>query len=330
MKKSVELTISNPIYTTYHNQGSGGAIISANPSIRNWYLNEVMVLRCDRRFLSNYTTPDLGILYSNWIYNPNIEYHSFEMRYTKNSTNAIIKELLNSGFHVVFDKIDDYYLENKTWYNEKHFLHDGLICGYDDLQKTFTLFAYDKDWKYRKFRIAQKSFTNGRLSALRQGEFGMIYGIKAKLGNVDFEPNTMLKKLKEHLDSTFIKYPLSGFKEVHGNIVHSYLSMYIDKLYDGSIPYERMDWRIFRLLWEHKTVMLERILKTEAITGVCTISDEYKKLVHETNTLRMIYATHHMKRRDSVLPGISKKLLDIKEQEEKLLTEFVEKVEGII
>jgi hypothetical protein len=106
--------------------------------------------------------------------------------------------------------------------------------------------------------------------------------------------------------------------------------MYIDKLYDGSIPYERMDWRIFRLLWEHKTVMLERILKTEAITGVCTISDEYKKLVHETNTLRMIYATHHMKRKDAVLPGISKKLLDIKDREEKLLTEFVEKVEGII
>lgn len=330
MKKSVELTISNPIYTTYHNQGSGGAIISANPSIRNWYLNEVMVLRCDRRFLSNYTTPDLGILYSNWIYNPYIEHHSFEMRYTKNSTNAIIKELLNSGFYVVFDKIDDYYLESKTWHNEKHFLHDGLICGYDDLQKTFTLFAYDKDWKYRKFRIAQKSFTNGRLSALRQGEYGMIYGIKPKWDIVEFQPKTMLEKLKEHLDSSFTKYPITGFKEVHGNIVHSYLAMYIDKLFDGSIPYERMDWRIIRLLWEHKTVMFERIQKTETIIGVRTISDEYKKLVSETNTLRMIYATHHMKRRDAVLPGISKKLLDIKDREEKLLTEFVEKLEGII
>ena len=61
MNKFVELPLVPPIYSTYQHQGPGSAILANNLSIRNWYLNEVMILTCNRRFLSGFTTPGIGV-----------------------------------------------------------------------------------------------------------------------------------------------------------------------------------------------------------------------------------------------------------------------------
>ena len=42
--------------------------------------------------------------------------------------------------------------------------------------------------------------------------------------------------------------------------------------------------------------------------------------------MRMLYASHHMKRRDSVLPIISDKLLRLEKTEREILTELTEKM----
>ena len=43
--------------------------------------------------------------------------------------------------------------------------------------------------------------------------------------------------------------------------------------------------------------------------------------------MRMLYATHHMKRKDSVLPLIRQKLLNLMQQEREILTSLVYAVE---
>ena len=66
--------------------------------------------------------------------------------------------------------------------------------------------------------------------------------------------------------------------EVKGIVVHDYMAMYIEKLLDGTIPYEKMDYRIFRLIWEQKKAMLERIEKMEEMMPqVKDVSEKYKK-----------------------------------------------------
>lgn len=59
-----------------------------------------------------------------------------------------------------------------------------------------------------------------------------------------------------------------------------------------------------------------------------TIGDQYDNIVKKANTMRMLYASHHMKRRDSVLPIIRDMLISTKEQELILLTDFVDKIKG--
>ena len=210
-----------------------------------------------------------------------------------------------------------------------HFKHDGCICGYDQENKTFCIYSYDKNWVYQKFWTPQKSFDAGRKAQFNKGQYGIICGIKPKETQVDFSYKIALEKITEYLDSTMEKYPETGKGLVYGIVVHDYISKYVEKLYNQSIPYNRLDRRIFRLIWEHKKAMQEMIkMIEEALSLDNSTSNAYKKVVDEANNCRMLYAIHHMKQRPELLPIIQKKLLGLKSLEQELLYDLLEKTKG--
>lgn len=325
MNKHVELPLAEPLYSTYHYQGPCTAIAVKNPSIRNWYLNRAMNLKCNRKFLTGFTTPEITIDDSSWFTNPYIDKHWVSTKYIGGYINPIIRKMLDQGVYVDFNGVDDYYVKGKSWYKERHFSHNGLICGYDQTDKTYCIYAYDSNWIYRKFWTPQSSFNAGRTAIQKKGRFGSICGLKVKDDTVEFSPETAYNKLNEYLDSDLVKYPFDGEGDVHGIVVHKFIAEYVMRLYRGDIPYEQMDRRVFRLIWEHKKVMLERILLIEQVLGFGNeFSEKYKPIVEDANTMRMLYAAHHMKRRDSVLPVISNKLLKLMDQERELLSSLTE------
>ena len=63
------------------------------------------------------------------------------------------------------------------------------------------------------------------------------------------------------------------------------------KLADGSIPHERRDRRIFRLIWEHKKCMLGRI---RAVEEKCkwdsSLGTAYDEVVALADKMRFIYS----------------------------------------
>ena len=320
--KIVELPLIEPIYSTYHN-GIFSACIADNPTIRNYYLNEVLILTCNRKFLSGYTSPQINVEGTS-INNPHLVRHRVSMQYLKGYINCVIRNMIDDGCYVYFSGIDDFYVQGKTWYKERHFKHDGAICGYDQENKTYCMYAYDSHWIYRKFWTTQKSFESGRLAMFKQGTYGSIYGIKPASERVNFSAEKAMEKIQEYLDSDMIKYPEDEDGEVRGIVVHEFIAKYVRKLYDGSIPYERMDRRVFRMIWEHKKVMLERIQRIEETVGISPdVSIRYEPLVKEADSMRMIYALHHMKRRDSALLIIERKLLMLKDKEFELLSELL-------
>ena len=325
-KKKIELPLCEPLYSTYQYQGPGTATLVNNPSIRNWYLNQVIILTCSRLFLNGFTSPAIDIADSFWDANPYFDKKCYEMQFLEGHTNFVIKKLLDAGYYVCFTGVDDYYVEGKSWYNERHFSHDGCICGYDQENKTYCIYSYDQNWIYQKFWTTQKSFDAGRKAQYKKGQHGSICGIKPKEDQVLFSYEIALKKIVEYLDSNIEKYPPTAGGAVSGIVVHDYIAMYVGKLYDGSIPYERMDRRVFRMIWEHKKAMLERIALIEnALSIDHSISENYRTVVREADNCRMLYAAHHMKQRNAVLPIIQKKLLALKEKEQELLTELLEK-----
>ena len=325
MGKRVELPILEPLYNTYQYQTPGTAVLTDNPSIRNWYLSQVFVINCSRKFLSGFTTPQLSIHLSEFQHNPYLDRKNFLMKDIRGCINRVIKNLLNDGYYVYFMGVDDYYIEGKTFYKEKHFEHDGLICGYDDTDKTFCMFAYDSNWVCRKFSTPQKAFNKGAVEMLKKNYVSYMYAIKPEKTLVEFSTQTALKILVEdYLDSDLKKYPEEGEGLIYGLVVHDYIEKYIDKLIDGSIPYERTDRRIFRLIWEHKKVLLECIENIEKQLNLSKkISAKYEEVVREANNMHMLYAAHILKRKDSILPILKSKIKNLKLKEEKLLRELV-------
>ncbi len=323
MKKFAELPLIEPMYSTYHN-GILTACLVKNPTIRNWYLNEVLVLECNRKFLYGYTTPNIGVVDSTLDRNPYIEVKVFPMIFLEGCLNKVIRNLIDNGYYVCFSGVDDYYVKGKSWYKERHFNHDGCICGYNQENKTYCIYAYDSNWIYQKFWTSQRSFEAGRKAMTKQGIYGNLCAIKPKGHQLEFLPKTVYSKIVAYLDSDIEKYPFEGEEKVYGIVVHEYIAEYVSKLYRGEIPYERMDRRVFRMIWEHKKIMLERVEAIERSLGFDTrFSKQYKALVAEANTMRMLYASHHMKRRDSVLPIIKDKLMDLMAKEREILTELL-------
>lgn len=326
-KKKMELPIVEPIYSTFHNQ-CGTAIIHSNPSIRNWYLNESLMLKCSRRFLSGYSAPEVDIDNSALYRSPCFERLWFDIRFLQGYVNPMIRNMIDQGYYAFIDGIDDYYIEGKTWYKQRHLIHDGLICGYDQENKTYTIYAYDSNWVCRKFNTSQQGFNAGRRSAAKSKNGG-ICAIKPKPDIIEFDPNRVIQNISEYLDSSLDKYPVSGEGDIYGIVVHDYIAMYLDKLIDGSVPYERMDYRVFRMIWEQKKLMLERLIKFEEFLNWGNeASEKYKKVVNDADSIRMLYASHHMKRRDSLLPVIKKKLMILKDEEYEILEKCVGKAKG--
>ena len=328
-KKKIELPLIEPLYSTYHYEGPGTAILASNPSVANWYLGHAALLTCDRKFLTGYTSPEIGVLQTSYGSNPHLEQISYKMQYLKGYVHYVIRNLIDHGYYVCFSGIDDYYVEGKGWYHERHFYHDGCICGYDQENKTYCIYAYDKNWIYQKFWTPQKAFERGRQVAFKNNTFGFICGIKPKEEQVSFEPEVALRKIKEYLNSTMEQYPEDEDGPVRGIVVHDYIAKYLDMLYDHAIPYEKMDRRVFRVIWEHKKVMQKRIELIETAHGWDhSVSEAYQSVISVADHCRILYAAHHMKQRDSLLPVIKRHLLTLKEQEQEILNRFLEKQKG--
>lgn len=318
--KKVELPLIEPLYSTYHHQGPGVAITASNPTIRNYYLNEVMNLTCTRRFLRGFTSPEVSVENSTCGTNPYLEKKWYMMEHLKGYIHPLIRELLDCGYYVYFNGVDDYYVEGKSWYGEKHFSHDGLICGYDRSDKSYTIYAYDSRWIYRRFRTPQAAFDRGRIAMCKAGKPGAICGYRSRPDRVSFSPETACRHLVVYLDSDMTRYPPTEDGMVYGTAVHDYIGIYLGKLLDGSIPHERMDRRVLRMIWDHKRVMAERLTLLERAYGLPDrYSRAYAALVSEADTLRMLYACYRMKRRDSLLPPLMTRLETLRNTETQIL-----------
>lgn len=326
--KQIELPLTDPPFSTLHHQAAVAGILTQNPSIRNFYLNQAVRLICSRRFLHGYTSPVVSVLKTDFQANPYIEKTHYAMRFLGKKIHHVIQKLLEHEYYVFYTGVDDYYVPGKSWYHERHFPHNGLICGFDKTEKTYSLYAYDKDWICTRFQTTQNGFERGRRAAMREEAFGSVWGMRAKPEEVPLHLNEVYQNITLHLNSPLSSYPLDDERDVYGLAVHDFIGMYLDKLADESIPYDRMDRRVFRMVWEHKKLMYERLVRVEeALELPPECSTAYQSAVEDANTMRMLYASHHMKRRDALLPVIKKKLLDVKDREERILTEFAKKME---
>lgn len=320
MYRHVELPVPRPLYATYHYQAGVGAVAATNPTHENWYLSNCLVLQGGRRFLGGFTSPEIEVRHTRMWDIPYVERLTIPLKFTWDSHDKIIKRILREGYYAYFSGVDDYYVEGKSWYQERHFLHDGLLCGFDEEAKTYSVYAYDQRWICRVFRTPTAAFTRGLRAAVESSVFGTLIALKAEERKIELDLGAVRANLEEHLDSDMTKYPPDIPRTAYGLVVYEYIGQYLDRLGSGDTPYDRIDHRVFRQVWEHKCCLLKSIRAVEAALGLpADISEAYAPLVQTANELRMLYARYTMQHDDRLLGTLKHTLLQTKEREAVIL-----------
>lgn len=326
--KSVFLPFTVPMFATYHYSAAAGVAFAQDSNAEKQILNQGLELVCERKFLRGYTTPLVEMWGTSLHSFSNLQRYIVHLYYAREFLDVVIHAMLDDGHYIYFDGFDDYYLPGKSWYGIRHMNHDGIISGYDDEEETYDLIAYDTDWKFRQIKIPQASLKESMDRAFEQEFYPTLTAMKPKDTVIHLDVKGICNKMKRYLDSNLEKYPPEKDGRVNGIAVHDFIAMYIDKLLDESIPYESMDWRVMRAVWEFREGILKRLERIEQKLNLdSSVSEAYKKIVTETDRLRMLYAVCSKKRKDSLLMSVRNGILELKEQEAELLHLFVKTVE---
>ena len=320
------LPFTQPPLLTYHNQACVGVVAMQRKSGMTWYLNNAMQLSLEKKFLSGYTTPKLLIEGAMYTDVSAIKYEKFNIKFAPNGIVEAIVGMLDCNHYVLFHHADDYYIEGKSWYGERHFRHDGMIIGYDMSDRTFTVVAYDKTWVFRSFRTPMGCFIEafkGENDSLPAGNLVNMWPVTIE-DKLDFKK--IMLDLQKYLDSNFEKYPMKDDgKKVFGIITLKYLAEYFKRVLDGRIPYEKVDRRIFRLLLDHKALMHKRIVAVSNELNISTIyADDYKKLVDMLESMRFQYKKFELRPNMYIIERLIEQLHELYEKELVILAEFIE------
>jgi hypothetical protein len=329
MAQKVLLPFHVPMFATLHLHAAAGIAMENHPTAFNEILNKCTTISCSRKFLRGFTSPQPDVPRNGLYAFNSLERYGISYRFALRYGREFIKQMLDEGLYVYCARIDDYYIPEKSWYGIRHMAHDGIICGYDETDSTYLMAAYDTDWVFRLIRITQSCYMEAAQSCLERHEYGGITGYRAKDIDVELDEPLILDYLKDHLETTIDTVSLESDGRVSGIAVYDLLAMYVDKLKDGSIPSEKMDWRALRPVWEHKRCMLERLKAIEKRHDWNpTYSEQYAPLVDEANRVRVMYAIFQKTKKPNLLDWIRNGLLDLREKEQRILTGFVEKMEG--
>ncbi len=242
-RESIELPFSMPWFITYHQHAGPGVVAKNNPTADNWFFNKAIQLysKTDNLFATSGASAKVSIYggFSGEI--PFLEKHWTQTRFLRNCVNEVIQSMLENGYYVLFHGVDDYYVKGKSWYKEKHFGHDGLICGVDNETKEYIIAAYDKQWIYRTFKTPQRGFAAGVRAIIDENRNGGLMSIKCLPYKVELNVSEIKQELLLYLNSA-LEPNEQG--EVFGVAVTPYVIEYINRLKTGEIPYEKIDKRI--------------------------------------------------------------------------------------
>lgn len=320
------LPYKEPLFLTYHYMASHGIVAGENPTGVRWFYNHATGLSCFEDFGKENPSPKLIATPHGVLADQNLETYIVNIWFCPEDAEKTVRSMLDAGYYVLFDHVDDYFIEGKSFYGTRHFYHDGLILGYDGEAETLTLAAYDSRWNYGVWQTPAQNFFHGVLAAAQSQEHPRFIAARTGSSPVALDLSLIAESFRSYLEPASVSE--NGRTRVSGLSVYEALIRYLEMLAQARIPHEKMDWRVMRLLWEHKKCVLGCLCDAEnALSLGNGTSGAYRAVVQRCHLLRLEYAMYHEKEKESLLASMIRKLREVRETEELLLRAFAENLE---
>ncbi|MCX8132096.1 MAG: BtrH N-terminal domain-containing protein [Clostridia bacterium] len=203
-------------------------------------------------------------------------------------------ESIDFGFYVYLN-IDTYYIPVYENYLKQHSRHDIFIYGYDKEKKILNTADFFILQKYSHADVGFDDFEQSYVNYHLTGEADFVHGIELytfEKEEYKFDIYNTAKSINEFLLSknTMIASDWEVFDDkddiVYGLQVYDVLHDYLLKVYKGETY---LDIRPFHMLYDHKTIMLQRIKyleKSNYLSSTEQLTNAYSELQTQCLSIR--------------------------------------------
>lgn len=260
MKKILPYKI--PPIETYQNDAFFlGICLSYNRS-KYVYLNRYINLQCEDTV--HMKKLDMKFVHSSWgdLYLEGTgELNLFHFaNFNTSSLISFFRERIDQDCYLLLYEIDEFYLSYSDSYKKQHYMHDTYIYGYDD--DFFYVIAYSNK-KLQQLKVPQKEIANGVLkTTIKDVDDFCSFRIN-QAADIRLDVKHIIKELENYCTG---KTDYENTSLIYGINIYPIVIKCLHEL-KNKFDETAVDLRIFRLIWEQKKVMCERveILKKEGI-----------------------------------------------------------------
>lgn len=181
---------------------------------------------------------------------------------------------------------DQFYIPHRPFFGKQHMIHDELIFGFDDENKTFDIIAFTDTGDYRPTTLTYEQLEKSAPPYIGYLQINRDTPMR-------LDPLLIWATIRDYLEPSRIKNRYNMWRDVDPDDVYgieasAMLTDIFKDQRDGSIP---LDIRPPHLLFEHKELMLKRIdyLLSKGVMSDKTLLTEFGAITEKAATLRRIY-----------------------------------------
>ncbi len=258
MKNKKELPVcEDPIFTAFLEYAFPCSILQTNICFQNLLYVSFFDLywnnNCDEKLkLYNFNLLDYLLFDSRIIDKSIVD--------IDNKINNKLKKWIDEDYYI-YAFIDEPKLNATQFSDFVHKIHVSLIFGYDDYFNNFSILNFDKNKKFGKISINQKDLKKACLSNVDETKFILL---KPSFDVVNVEIKLIEKRLSYYLQGKNIE--VGKCRNILSNDYFWGINIYTP-LCDYINKNNILDFRLFKLLEEHKVYLYREPLKIAIFRG---------------------------------------------------------------
>lgn len=313
------LELSDSPIETYQSLAFLLSIVLVHENIKNAYYNKYINLErtCDTNSNTFHIT-FLDVLWGEYYEDGLAELNIHYIREILKADCCIyMRNILDENNYLLLYDVDEYYLSYSKCYHSIHRVHDTYIYGFYDTH--FYVMAY-MNGKLSRIKVDVEEVIEALYYRLNDSEdISFCHFRFYDSSNVSIDLRCIRDQLVQYLQGKGI----SKIHDIYGINTYDIISNYLD--YMGENLMCDINYKHFRVLWEHKRIMRERIERLSKMIHIDnSMIETSKEIENSANSLFMLIMKYNLKRNEAIIDRAKNMLFNIKEREVKMITELIE------
>lgn len=250
-----------PPVETYQNTSFVMAMICASDNMKDAFYNYYNNIVCtDTSYMKKIELGFTDALWNTLVDDGLAEMDLFHLsNIAKDNFIAFLKERIDQDNYLLLYKIDEYYLSYSKRYQVKHYIHDTYIYGYEE--DKFCVMAQKKG-KLQMLKIDAQEIADAMYSQIDENP--SVHFCSFRFRNVNATIN--MEKIKRDIKEYLLGSRKTDDNQVYGTAVyHIIRECSLARAEGRKEEGDLFDLRIFRMIWEHKKVMILHLEKLNEI-----------------------------------------------------------------